>query len=245
MANPQVSDASSVLLSELGNIGPILGPIMLAISLFLMFKGHEKLQLVAGITGAGIGFVLTPLAYTQMAEYGFEIRQLYIMLLLIIACGGIMSATIQMSIRIMAGFVIYISFAGLFEFMQSKGVEVVESELIQGTMAIVAFFSVRWMRNILPIFVSALLGSLGVMGGMLLLNGSPLTLMTTSNNSTLMMIFVLFTISFLYQYKEIKHKKKKQNADPKMPQMQQVGTRGQVKTRTRRGGDLPDLRDFS
>ena len=156
-----------------------------------------------------------------------------------------MSATIQMSIRIMAGFVIYISFAGLFEFMQSKGFEVVESELIQGTMAIVAFFSVRWMRNILPIFVSALLGSLGVMGGMLLLNGSPLTLMTTSNNSTLMMIFVLFTISFLYQYKEIKHKKKKQNADPKMPQMQQVGTRGQVKTRTRRGGDLPDLRDFS
>ena len=30
-----------------------------------------------------------------------------------------------------------------------------------------------------------------------------------------------------------------------MPQMQQVGARGQVKTRTRRGGDLPDLRDFS
>jgi hypothetical protein len=60
-----------------------------------------------------------------------------------------------------------------------------------------------------------------------------------------MMIFVLFTISFLYQYKEIKHKKKKKNADPKMPEMQQVGTRGQVKTRTRRGGDLPDLRDFS
>ena len=121
----------------------------------------------------------------------------------------------------------------------------VESELIQGTMAIVAFFSVRWMRNILPIFVSALLGSLGVMGGMLLVNGSPLTLMTTSNNSTLMMIFVLFSLSFLWQYKEIQHKKKKQNVDPKLPQMQQVGAGGRVNTRTRKGGDLPDLRDFS
>ena len=49
MANPKVSEASSILLSELGNIGPILGPIMIIISLFLMFKGHERLQLVAGI----------------------------------------------------------------------------------------------------------------------------------------------------------------------------------------------------
>jgi|TARA_B100001094_G_scaffold333357_1_gene411047 hypothetical protein len=245
MANPKVSEASSILLSELGNIGPILGPIMIIISLFLMFKGHERLQLVAGITGAGIGFVLTPLAYTQIAEFDLEIRQLYIMMLLILVCGGIMSATIQMSIRIMAGFVIYISFAGLFEFLQGRGFEVVESELIQGTMAIVAFFSVRWMRNILPIFVSALMGSLGVMGGMLLVNGSPLTLMTTSNNSTLMMILVLFTLSFLWQYKEIKHKKKQQNLDPKLPQMQQVSAGGRVNTRKRKGGDLPDLRDFS
>jgi len=149
-----------------------------------------------------------------------------------------------LSIRLMAGFLIYISFAGVFEFLQGKGFEVVESDTIQGVMAILAFFSVRWMRNVLPVLVSGLLGSMGTMGAMLLLTGNPLTLMTTSNNSTLMMLIVLFVLSFTWQYNQIKSKKKNANQDPNMPQMQQVDGQ-QIQTRQRRAGDLPDLRDFS
>jgi hypothetical protein len=155
-----------------------------------------------------------------------------------------MAATIQLSIRLMAGFLIYVSFAGVFEFLQGKGIEVVEGDLIQGVMAILAFFSVRWMRNVLPVLVSGLLGSVGTMGAMLLLTGNPLTLLSTSNNSTLGMLSVLFILSFSWQYSQIRSKKAKSNQDPNMPQMQHVsGT--QVQTRQRRAGDLPDLRDFS
>jgi nitrate/nitrite transporter NarK len=100
------------------------------------------------------------------------------------------------------------------------------------------------MRNVLPVLVSGLLGSMGTMGAMLLLTGNPLTLMTTSNNSTLMMLIVLFVLSFTWQYNQIKSKKKNANQDPNMPQMQQVDGQ-QIQTRQRRAGDLPDLRDFS
>lgn len=244
MATPTVDDAGSVLLTEITSIGPYLGPVMLVISLFLMFKGHEKLQFVAGMTGAGIGFIITPLTHTFATELGVEIRQLYIMIGLILLCGFFMAATIQLSIRLMAGFLIYVSFAGVFEFLQGKGFEVVESDTIQGVMAILAFFSVRWMRNVLPVLVSGLLGSIGTMGAMLLLTGNPLTLMTTSNNSTLMMLTLLFVLSFSWQYTQIRSKKLKSNQDPNMPQMQQVKGQ-QIQTRQRRAGDLPDLRDFS
>ena len=244
MASPTVDDAGTVLLTEIASIGPYLGPIMLAISLFLMFKGHEKLQLVAGMTGAGIGFLITPLTHTLATEFGVEIRQLYIMITLIVVCGAFMAATIQLSIRLMAGFLIYVSFAGVFEFLQGKGIEVVESDMIQGVMAILAFFSVRWMRNVLPVLVSGLLGSIGTMGAMLLLTGNLLTLMSPSNNSTLGMLSVLFILSFSWQYSQIRSKKLKSNQDPDMPQMQQLSGQ-QIQTRQRRAGDLPDLRDFS
>ncbi|MCH1423106.1 MAG: hypothetical protein L7U62_06420 [Candidatus Poseidoniaceae archaeon] len=244
MATPTIDEASSLLLDELGVIGPFLGPLMLAVSLFLMFRGHERLQLVAGMTGAGIGFIITPLVYTTVWDFGFEIDQLYVMILLIVLCGVFMSATIQLSIRIMAGFLIYVSFAGVFEFLQGKGFEIVEGDLIQGLMAIIAFFSVRWIKNILPVLVSGLLGSLGTMGGMLLLTGNPLTLMSTRNTSTLLMLAILFLLSFSWQYSQIKAKKEKQNQEPTLPQMQQVPGSA-VKPRRRRGNDLPDLRDFS
>ena len=147
----------------------------------------------------------------------------------------------------MAGFFIYISFSGFFVFLNENGVEVVDTEFITGVLAIIAFFAVRFVRNILPVLVSSLLGSLGLMGGVLLLSGQPLTMLSPTNSSTLMMVSVLFLLSFIWQYTDIRKKKAHAASlgNPDMPQMRHVGRGNQVQSRRRRAGDLPDLRDFS
>lgn len=250
MATGGVDDFGSSLFQEIESVGPILGPVMLLISLFLIFKGHERLQFAAAITGAGIGYVLTGFVYEQLVANDIPVREeqtIYVMAMLIVICSSIMAATVQMSIRLMAGFFIYVSFSGFFVFLNENGVEVVDTELITGVLAIIAFFAVRFVRNILPVLVSSLLGSLGLMGAVLLLSGQPLTLLSPSNSSTLMMVAVLFLLSFIWQYSSIRRKKAQAAAlgNPDMPQMRHVGRGNQVASRRRRAGDLPDLRDFS
>lgn len=248
MANPEVAESGAVLIQEIESVGIYLGPIILVLSLFIMFRGHEKLQLAAGITGAGIGYVITPLIHSQLQELlGSEIRALYVLIGTVVLFAGIMAAFIQYSIRMMAFFSIYLAFSSIFKFLTANGFDFVQSEGVTGVMAIVAFFLVRLVRGILPLLVSAFLGSLGLMSAMLLLTGNQLSLLTPSNTSTILMAGVLFTLSFTWQYRVIKKKKEKEKmeANPEMPGMVQVGKGNQVQTRQRKAGDLPDLRDFS
>lgn len=248
MANGNAADSGAVLIQEIESVGIYLGPIILVLSLYIMFRGHDKLQFAAGITGAGIGYVATPLIHTQLQELlGSEIRVLYVLIGTIVLFAGIMAVFIQYSIRMMAFFSIYLAFSSIFKFLSANGFEFVQSQEVSGTMAIVAFFLVRMVRGFLPLLVSAFLGSLGLMCSMLLLTGTNLSLLSPSNTSTLSMVGVLFTLSFSWQYRVIKKRKEKQKmeANPDMPEMRQVGTGNQVQTRQRRAGDLPDLRDFS
>ena len=85
MANGKVADSGTVLLQEIETVGAYLGPILLVVSLFLMFRGHEKLYVVSGITGAGIGYVLTPLVHSQIQNYfEIEIRLLYVLMAMVL-----------------------------------------------------------------------------------------------------------------------------------------------------------------
>ena len=107
MANVDVADSGAVLIQEIEAIGIYLGPIILLLSLFLMFRGHEKLQFVAAITGAGIGYVLTPLVHSQLELFlESDVRTLYVLIGMVIIIAGIMAAFIQYSIRMIAFFFI-------------------------------------------------------------------------------------------------------------------------------------------
>ena len=55
-----INDVSSPLLDELSALGPVFGIVLILGGVFLMLRGHERLQYVAGATGAGMGYVLTP-----------------------------------------------------------------------------------------------------------------------------------------------------------------------------------------
>ena len=248
MANDKVADSGAVLLQEIETVGLYLGPILLVISLFLMIRGHEKLYVVAGITGAGIGYVLTPMIHSQLQNnWDVEIRLLYVLMAMVLIAALLLSLFVQYSLGMMAVISIYILFSNFFKFLVANGFEFVQGDEISGLMAIGAFFLSRAVRGILPMFVSALLGSLGLMASMLLLTGGQLSLLSPSNTSTILMAGVLFTLSFTWQYRVIKKKKDKEreDANPEMPEMLQVGKRNEIKSRRRQAGDLPDLRDFS
>ncbi len=248
MVNGKVADSGTVLLQEIETVGAYLGPILLVVSLFLMFRGHEKLYVVSGITGAGIGYVLTPLVHSQIQNYfEIEIRLLYVLMAMVLVAALFLMIFVQYSVGMMAFLSIYLLFSSLFKFLVANGVEFVQGEEISGLMAIGAFFLVRAVRGILPLFVSALLGSLGLMASMLLLSGNSITLMSASNTSTLLMVCVLFVLSFSWQYRVIREKKakEKREANPEMPEMTHIGRGNRMKSRRRQAGDLPDLRDFS
>ena len=248
MANDKVADSGAVLLQELETVGLYFGPILLVISLFLMFRGHEKLYVVAGITGAGIGYVLTPMIHSQLQNnWDVEIRLLYVLMAMVLIAALLLSLFVQYSLGMMAVISIYVLFSSLFEFLVAHGFEFVQGDEISALMAIGAFFLSRAVRGILPMFVSALLGSLGLMASMLLISGNSITLLSASNTSTLLMVSVLFVLSFSWQFRVVRARKakEKREANPEMPEMQHVGRGNRIKTRRRRAGDLPDLRDFS
>ena len=122
MATGNAADSGAVLIQEIENVGIYLGPIILVLSLFIMFRGHDKLQFAAGITGAGIGYVATPLIHIQLQELlGSEIRVLYVLIGTIVLFAGIMSIFIQYSIRMMAFFSISLAFSSIFKFLSANG----------------------------------------------------------------------------------------------------------------------------
>lgn len=236
------------MLSVIENIGIYLGPLLLLLSLYIMFRGHEKLLFAAGITGAGIGYVFTPLIHSQVEILlGTEVRMLYVLIVMVLLNAFWMALTIQITIRMMAVVFIYLIFSTVFEFLSANGYDFVRSNEISQIMGITAFFTARMIASMLPLLVSALLGSLGLMTSMLLISGNSLTMLSVSNNSSLLMVAVLFILSFSWQFNAVKKKKakEKEEENAEMPQMRHVGNGNQIQSRQRRAGDLPDLRDFS
>ena len=49
-------DLSSTLVEIESTVGPYLGPILIVVSLFLMWQGHRRIGIVGGLAGGSIGF---------------------------------------------------------------------------------------------------------------------------------------------------------------------------------------------
>lgn len=254
MAVEEVAETGTVLMQEIEAVGPPIGLAIMLVSIYLMFFGYAKLKMVAAGCGAGIGYLLTPLIYSLFGDTLSSVPQLYFMIGVVILFAAVMALTIQTSIRVMASLLVYLFFSNLFVLLTAKGFEFVNSELVTGLMVVVAFFSVRLIRKYLALMVSALLGSLGCMAGMLVLTGESLTLMSAESVSSLLMVAVMVTLSSVWQYKQMSYlaKKEKENEMPNLPDVQHPkGTPHQNPgmidkgPKRRRLGDLPDLRDFS
>ena len=235
-----VNEVSSTLIDELDTLGPLLGIVLILAGVFLMLRGHERLQYVAGATGAGIGYVLTPTLSTLVPDLG--IKDLHLMVILMMLLAGIMLMTIQLSIYLMASIGTYILFSWSFRWLEGQGMEIAESEFITNVMAIVAFFSVIWVRKQLPMLISALLGAISTLSGLLVLSGQPLAQFNPEDSSTLVIVFVLFLLSVTFQSRAIKRKYEEEFGEEEPPSSQQNQVAGQQQRRSYSPYDLPDLR---
>ena len=236
-----INDVSSPLLDELSALGPVFGIVLILGGVFLMLRGHERLQYVAGATGAGMGYVLTPTLSSMVPDTGLE--DLHVMIILMMLLSGIMLMTIQMSIYLMASMGTYIMFSWTFRWLDGQGMEIADSEFITNVMAIVAFFSVIWVRTQLPMLVSALLGSIATLSGLLVLNGQPLTDFNPQNTSTLAIVLVLFIMSATIQTRAIKRKHKEEYGEEQPPPDKYTNRSPRPHTsRAPSEYDLPDLR---
>lgn len=236
-----VADVSSPLMDELSALGPIFGIVLILGGVFLMLRGHERLQYVAGATGAGMGYVLAPTLSSMIPDTGLE--DLHVMIILMMLFSGIMLMTIQMSIYLMASMGTYIMFSWSFHWLDGQGMEIADSEFITNVMAIVAFFSVIWVRKQLPMLVSALLGSIATLSGLLVLNGQPLANFNPQNTSTLAIVLVLFIVSVTLQSRAIKRKHREEYGEEEPPPTKYTNQSTAPRTtRTPSEYDLPDLR---
>lgn len=235
-----VNEVSSTLIDELDTLGPLLGIVLILAGVFLMLRGHERLHYVAGATGAGIGYVLTPTLSTLVPDLG--IKDLHLMVILMMLLAGIMLMTIQLSIYLMASIGTYILFSWSFRWLEGQGMEIADSEFITNVMAIVAFFSVIWVRKQLPMLISALLGAISTLSGLLVLSGQPLAQFSPEDSSTLVIVFVLFLLSVTFQSRAIKRKYEEEFGEEAPPPAQQNQGAAQQQRRSYSPYDLPDLR---
>tara|TARA_B100001758_G_scaffold73725_1_gene62250 strand:+ start:4746 stop:5462 length:717 start_codon:yes stop_codon:yes gene_type:complete len=235
-----VNEVSSTLIDELDTLGPLLGIVLILAGVFLMLRGYERLHYVAGATGAGIGYVLTPTLSTLVPDLG--IKDLHLMVILMMLLAGIMLMTIQLSIYLMASIGTYILFSWSFRWLEGQGMEIADSEFITNVMAIVAFFSVIWVRKQLPMLISALLGAISTLSGLLVLSGQPLAQFSPEDSSTLVLVFVLFFLSITVQSRAIKRKYEEEFGEEAPPPAQQNQGAAQQQRRSYSPYDLPDLR---
>ena len=235
-----VNEVSSTLIDELDTLGPLLGIVLILAGVFLMLRGYERLHYVAGATGAGIGYVLTPTLSTLVPDLG--IKDLHLMVILMMLLAGIMLMTIQLSIYLMASIGTYILFSWSFRWLEGQGMEIADSEFITNVMAIVAFFSVIWVRKQLPMLISALLGAISTLSGLLVLSGQPLAQFSPEDSSTLVIVFVLFFLSVTIQSRAIKRNYQDEFGEEAPPAAEQNQVAAQQQRRSYSPYDLPDLR---
>ena len=235
-----VNEVSSTLIDELDTLGPLLGIVLILAGVFLMLRGYERLHYVAGATGAGIGYVLTPTLSTLVPDLG--IKDLHLMVILMMLLAGIMLMTIQLSIYLMASIGTYILFSWSFRWLEGQGMEIADSEFITNVMAIVAFFSVIWVRKQLPMLISALLGAISTLSGLLVLSGQPLAQFSPEDSSTLVIVFVLFFLSVTIQSRAIKRNYQDEFGEEAPPAAEQNQVAARQQRRSYSPYDLPDLR---
>ncbi|MBT61437.1 MAG: hypothetical protein CMA63_07810 [Euryarchaeota archaeon] len=254
MAGEQAGEAATVLMGEIEAVGPPLGLAMLLLSFFLMFYGFQKLKFIAAACGAGLGYVSTPLIYSVVGDSISEIPQVYFMAGIVVLFSLTLLFTVHITIAMTAFFCVFFSFSALFRWLVANGYDFVDNDYMAIILFTCSFFLTRLVRKYLPLLVSAVLGSMGCMAGMLLLNGDSLSLISAESSSTLLMLGVMITLSSVWQFKKMQYiaKQEKERETLNLPDIQHPKgaphpNPGMIDKgpKRRRLGDLPDLRDFS
>lgn len=190
-------------------LGPPLGAVLVAISIILMLQGHRRVMLISGLGGAAIGFMLGELAHPLIIEY-VELKLIHVRLIAAFLCAGIMLALFTMAFRFMAFGIMYFVISSSVKYLDSAGVDVEGGNVLSGIAAFIAFFFAYFLRNIMPLIASAILGSIMCVSGALMLLGEPITEVDARDTTLLVIAAALFFNSLILQRRDAKKYEKRQ-----------------------------------
>ena len=242
MVDIDMPNVSSPLLEQLEALGPVLGVLLILGGIFLMIRGHERMQYIAVAVGAGLGYIMTPMVYSLIPDGTLD--ELYLMGILVALLAGIMLMTVQVTVSLSGSLIVYYTFSSAFKWLEGKGVEFASSEFVTNGMAVAAFFLVVYVRKKMPVFVSALLGSISTLSGMLVLSGRTLDTLSPRNTSSIVIVLILSTLSVFVQMRAIKRKYDAENPE-EVGETRRRGELAEDDPRIYRAPsryDLPDLR---
>ena len=182
--------------------GPTFGVLLFILGVFLMFKGARSIKLLSFVTGCAIGQLTSTLLYSNLSSFT-TLSEGDFTLLATFGCGVILFMAVSlMSLAVTAYISLHIML-WVVSMVEAQGYDV-GTELVGGILVGISWLVNRYLRKNLYLFGSAVLGSLIVIYGYLVMNGEIPSEISIMNPNMQLIGLALFLNSVLIQRKGAK-----------------------------------------
>ena len=199
MSQPTLGEMTSDLATKMEDLGAPLGVAILLLSILLFLQGHRRLPLVSFISGASIGYFISPQVTPLAEELGLSITATQITGITCFLIGVILSALVKISTRMLTSAFIFVTFSTGIQTLNNYGFDIERSNLWSGIAALAAIFLTMGINRLLPMIVSALLAAFGCLLAALLLTANPLSTFEPIQIKTFVLMTPIFVFSLLLQ----------------------------------------------
>ena len=165
-------DLSSTLVEIESTVGPYLGPILIVVSLFLMWQGHRRIGIVGGLAGGSIGFFFGSALFDLLEGLVEGLEEIHVQIGAAVLGALIVNAMLQSAFRLMGAALALLALATLMRYLEENGIQGIDrnTESVLGIVVTLAMFiATRGLRHIMPMLFSAALAGVSLMSAYLLM----------------------------------------------------------------------------
>ena len=182
--------------------GPTFGIVLFLVGAFLMFKGARSIKLLSFATGCAIGQLTSALLYSNVSDF-VPLSEGDFTLAAIFGCGVILFMAVSlMSLAVTAYISLHIML-WIVAMVETQGYDVGTGS-VGGILVGISWLVNRYLRRNLYLFGSAVLGSLIVIYGYLVMNGDIPSEISIMDPNIQLIGLVLFLNSVMIQRKGTK-----------------------------------------
>lgn len=165
-------DLSSTLVEIESTVGPYLGPILIVVSLFLMWQGHRRIGIVGGLAGGSIGFFFGSALFDLLEGLVEGLEEIHVQIGAAVLGALIVNTMLQSAFRLMGAGLALLALATLMRYLEENGIQGIDrnTESVIGIVVTLAMFiASRGLRHIMPMLFSAALAGVSLMSAYLLM----------------------------------------------------------------------------
>ena len=182
--------------------GPTFGVALFLLGAFLMFKGARSIKLLSFVTGCAIGQLTSALLYSNISSFT-TLSEGDFTLLATFGCGVILFMAVSLMSLAVTAYISLHVMLWIVSMVEAQGYDV-GTELVGGILVGISWLVNRYLRRNLYLFGSAVLGSLIVIYGYLVMNGEIPSEISIMNPNMQLIGLALFLNSVLIQRKGAK-----------------------------------------